>query len=212
MLSLIAQTGWDTFLASIKYPPGSMFAILAVSITMTIISTILNRVLTNPKQLKEKQAVIKAHKDRRKEIEELKEERPKKYKKELTKWERMDKPIQTMQQKMGLQRMKPMCFTIVPYMMIFPIIGGFFDGPVAIPPMNPYDIPLIGQFIWGIYKHPETGVVIIPKEWGMIGYMGWYILCSMTANTIISRLAGTQQAGGGLGQMFDQAKYDSYKK
>jgi len=211
MLSLIAQTGWDAFLASIKYPPGSMFAILALSLTTTIISTILTRLLTNPKQLKEKQAVIKAHKDRRKEIEELKEERPKKYKKELGKWERMDKPIQTMEQKMGLQRMKPMCFTFIPYILIFPLIGGFFDGPVAIPPMNPYDIPLIGQMMWGILRHPETGVIIIPASWGMIGYMAWYVLCSFTANMIIGRLAGTQQSGGGLGQMFDQAKYDSYK-
>jgi uncharacterized membrane protein (DUF106 family) len=211
MLSLIAQTGWDTFLASIKYPPGSMFAILAISITMTIISTILTRLSTNPKQLKEKQAVIKAHQDRRKEIEELKDERPKKYKKELTKWERMDKPIQTMKSKMGLQRMKPMLFTCIPYMIIFPIIGGFFNGPVAIPPMNPYDIPLIGQMMHGILRHPITGDIIIPASVGMIGYMAWYVLCSFTSNMIISRLAGTQQAGGGLGQMFDQAKYDSYK-
>ena len=167
--------------------------------------------MTNPKQLKEKQAVIKAHKERRKEIEELKEERPKKYKKELTKWERMDKPIQTMQQKMGLQRMKPMLFTCIPYMVIFPLIAQFFPGPVAIPPMNPSIIPFLSDMMAGILRHPETGVVIIPKGWGMIGYMAWYVLCSFTANMIIGRLAGTQQSGGGLGQMFDQAKYDSYK-
>ena len=209
MLSLIFQTGWESFLALIKYPPGSMFAILALSLTITTISTILTRLLTNPKQLKEKQAVIKAHKERRKEIEEMKEERPKKFKKELQKWERMDKPIQTMQQKMGLQRMKPMCFTFIPYLMIFPLIGGFFNGPVAIPPMNPSSIPFLSDMMAGILT--IDGIVIIPKGWGMIGYMAWYVLCSFTCNMIIGRLAGTQQSGGGLGQMFDQAKYDSYK-
>jgi uncharacterized membrane protein (DUF106 family) len=201
-------TGWENFLKLISYPPGSTIFIFLLSLATTVLSTLLTRWLSDPKQLQEKQNIIKEHQSRRNEIEDLKEENPKKYKKELAKWERMDKPIQAMQQKMGLQRMKPMLFTCIPYMIIFPIIAGFFrsatgNSPVAIPPMNPWDIPLLGGMM-----HASTE--LIPIQAGLINYTTWYILCSFTCNTIIGRLAGTYQ-GGGFGQMFDQAKYDSYK-
>jgi len=208
MLNLLAQTGWDTFIQLISYPPGSMVFVFLLSLATTGLSTLLTKLLTDPKKLQEKQNIIKEHQNRRKEIEQLQETNPKKYKKELAKWERMDKPVQAMQQKMGLQRMKPMCFTFIPYMIIFPIIAGFFrsatgNAPVAIPPMNPYDIPLIGGMM-----HASTE--LIPVSAGWINYTTWYILCSFTCNVIIGRLAGTYQ-GAGFGQMFDQAKYDSYK-
>jgi len=126
MLNLLAQTGWDTFIQLISYPPGSMIFIFLLSIATTLLSTLLTKLLTDPKKLQEKQNIIKEHQNRRKEIEELQETNPKKYKKELAKWERMDKPVQAMQQKMGLQRMKPMCITFVPYMILFPIIAGLY--------------------------------------------------------------------------------------
>ena len=98
-------------------------------------------------------------------LKDMKEENPKKYKKELAKWERMDKPVQAMQQKMGLQRMKPMLFTCIPYMIIFPIIAGFFRGttgnaPVALPPMNPFDIPLLGGMM-----HASTELIPVSYGW-----------------------------------------------
>ena len=131
----------------------------------------------------------------------------------------MDKPIQQMQQKMSLERLKPSCATIIPIMVIFGIIRGYFgNGPVAIPPMNPWDIPQLGSMMWGTIAmkgvNGETIGYVIPKEWGMINFTAFYFLCSFTFNTIIQKLAGTSTGSAGMGgfdQMFERAKYDSYK-
>ncbi|MHA1728334.1 MAG: EMC3/TMCO1 family protein [Promethearchaeota archaeon] len=205
MLLIIAQTSWELFLELLKYPPGSMIFILLLSVFTTMLSTILTKLLTNTGELKKKQNIIKEHKKKRDQIEkELKEQNPKKYNKELIKWNRQDKAMKKMEQKLSMQRMKPTCFMFIPMMLMFPLIGGFFGtGPVAIPAMNPFDVPLLGGFISGYTDS-------IPVNWGMINYISWYMLCSFTSNMIIGRLAGTYM-GGGFGQMFEKARLDAYK-
>ena len=184
------------------YPPGSMFFILLLSIGVALISALLTKWLTNPKELAAKQQKIKEHQDRKKEIEKLKDTNPKKYIKEMTKWKRQDAAIQKMQQKMSLQRLKPTCVTFVPMLIIFYVLRGFYGtGPVAIPPMNPWNLPMVGKMMWGFVPGK------IGPEMGMINFTTWYFLCSFATNTIIQKLMGLAQPGGGFGNMFDQSQF-----
>lgn len=216
MLILFINSAWDNFLALIKQPPGSTIFILFLSLGISLFSTGLNRLLIDPKRSLEKQEKIKEHKERKKEIEKLKEENPKKYEKELEKWQRQDKPIQEMQKKMSLERLKPSCVTFLPMIIFFYALRGFYSMqglekvimlPVAIPPMNPWDLPMIGSMMWGYIEGS------IPPSLGMINFTAWYFLCSFTCSTIIQKLLGMQApGGGGFGDLFDQSRYDSYKK
>ncbi|MCP4763941.1 MAG: DUF106 domain-containing protein [archaeon] len=207
MLYIIAQNFQEIFVEWISYPPGSMFLIMGLSIFSALLSTILTKLFVDPKRLTEKQEKIKEHKKRRKEIEKMKDVNPKKYNKEVTKWERQDKSIQAMSNKMSLERMKPSCISMIPMLLIFQLVREFFGtAPVAIPAMNAWDVYWLGQQMWGFTS-------TIPNSAGMINYTAWYFLCSFTFSTIIQRLSGTYTGGsmGGLGDMFDQSQYDQYK-
>jgi uncharacterized membrane protein (DUF106 family) len=199
------QTAWDSFVRWIAYPPGSMFLILAVSLGVTIMSIGLTRLLIDPKKLKEKQERVSEHQKEKKEIEKLKEINPKKYQKEMLKWERQDKAVQKMNQKMSLERLKPTCITFIPMLVMFWLIRNFYGNlPVAIPPMNANDVPYIGAMMAAA---AET--IGITFETGMINFTAWYFLTSFGMNTLIQKLLGMTPAGGagGFGQLFDQSKY-----
>ncbi|MBD3351682.1 MAG: DUF106 domain-containing protein [Candidatus Lokiarchaeota archaeon] len=211
MLNLILGTEWENFLTVIQRPPGSTIFVIFLSIGIGMFTVGLQKLLSNPKRLLEKQKQIKDHQAKRKEIEELQEKNPKRYQKELSKWERRDPFIQKMQQKMSLSRLKPTCITFLPMIIFFTALRGFYtyNGvplPVAIPPMNANDVFYIGNMMAGYIDG-----VFGPAK-GMINFTAWYFLNSFTFSTTMQKLFGLQTvSGGGLGDMFDQSKYDTYK-
>jgi uncharacterized membrane protein (DUF106 family) len=80
---------------------------------------------------------------------------------------------------------------------IFSIISPLFaGGPVAISPMNPEIIPFIGT------------IIIFPGRAPWISFTAWYMLCSLSLNSIIPRLlkTTTQTTGGGISQMMSGQK------
>lgn len=209
MLMIIALT-WDGILEILSHPPGSTIFIMVVSVFIALFTAGLNKLLVDPKSMKEKQLKIKSHQKKREEIEKLKDVNPKKFQKEVTKWERQDKPIQKMQQSMSMARLKPTCVSFLPMIIFFYVIRNFYTinkiaTPVAIPPMNPYDIPQLGKMMWGLVEGKIT------EEYGMINFTSWYFLCSMTFNSFVQRIMGLNQPGGALGGMMDQNKYKQYK-
>ena len=209
---MLVQTAWDAFVQWIHYPPGSMFFIMLISLGVTAMSIGLTRLLIDPKKLKEKQERVSEHQKEKKEIEKLKDTNPKKYEKEMIKWQRQDKAVQKMNQKMSLERLKPTCLTFIPMLVMFWLIRGFYgNGPVAIPPMNANDLPMIGDMMAAAYNELGNivGVSVITKLTGMINFTAWYFLCSFGMNTLIQKLLGMTPAGGagGFGQMFDQSRY-----
>lgn len=210
MISLVFSSGWEYFLEVISRPPGSTVFIVCLAAGIGLFTTGLNLLLSDPKRLKQKQEMIQEHKGKRDEIEKLQETKPKKYEKELAKWERQDQAIQKMQQSMSLQRLKPTCITFLPMIIFFTVIRGFYTAngnqlPVAIPPMNPWDIPQLGSMMWGI---SDT----VGKKMGMINFTAWYFLCSFTFSTLFQKIFGIRTSqSGGFGEMFQSSKYDKYK-
>ena len=205
---------WAEFVEWLRYPPGAMFFIIFISLTVTLISIGLNKLLLDPKALLVKQQRIKDHQAERKKLEEMEETSPKKYAKEIVKWERRDKSVQKMQQKMSLERLKPTCITFVPMILIFTVIRRFFgvssaaNPPIALPPMNPTTIPL--KFLTNMMSGTNS---LIPIEIGWINYTAFYFMCSFTISMILQRLFKmVPVSGGGMGNIFEQSKMDAYRK
>ncbi|MHA1341783.1 MAG: EMC3/TMCO1 family protein [Promethearchaeota archaeon] len=209
--AMAQSNGWEHFLQVVQRPPGATVFILFLSLVIGLITAGLNRLLLDPKRMQQKQREIMAHQKERKEIDKYKETNPKKYHKMLEKWERKDKAIQKMQQKMSLERLKPTCITFLPMFIFFFLLRNFYtyNGiplPVAITPMNANDVPWLGNIIAGYIDG------VFGPEQGMINFTTWYFLCSFTFSTIIQKLMKiTPVSGGGLGDIFNQSKYQSYK-
>ncbi len=210
MLILIFQSSWwDGFLLSVKYPPGSLWFILVISIFVSFLSTALNKLLIDQAALEEKQKVIKEHMTKKKYLSELAEKDPKRYAKEYRAWKKVDPSINKMQQKMSLERLKPMCVTFLPIILFFTLLRNFYsvDGvftPVAKPPMNPWDLFYVGPMMHASFK---STIRDIPVSEGWINFTAYYFLCSLAMSTFIQKIMGVQrpdQAGGGMGSMFDQ--------
>ncbi len=184
MLGMVMQ-GTD-FIAWITQPPGATIFVFLLSVIVSTVSSIVSRLLTDPVELTRKQAIIKEHQPKKKELEKLEKENPRRYAKEMNQWKRRDKAVQKMQQKMALARFKPQCITIIPMMIIFALLNGIYNPSgmmlaVALPAMNPARIPFLGDYV---------GAVILG---GWINFFTWYFLCSFGVNAVIQRLFGVAQ-------------------
>jgi uncharacterized membrane protein (DUF106 family) len=220
---VIIMVTWAEFLLWLKYPPGAMFFIIFISLCTTMVSIGLNKLLLDPKAMLVKQQRIKDHQAERKQLEALEKENPKKFAKEIVKWERRDKSIQKMQQRMSLERLKPTCITFVPMIVIFTLIRRFFNvvsgkngqPPIALPPMNPGTIPI--NFL-NTYMMASTWVDPLTKlqtfgDLGWINYTTFYFMCSFTISMILQRLFKmVPVSGGGVSNIFDQSKMDAYRQ
>jgi len=215
---ILMFTDQNPFLEAIKYPPGSMIFILLLSTLVACISTGLTKLLVDTKELNRKQLIIKKHQEEKGQVIKLAEIDPRRYRKARKRWERKDIMLKQTQQRMALQRLKPTCVTFLPMIIIFSILNTtVFAGraPVAIPPMNANDLPLLAGIIsastndkaleWTILFYGEKRVIQIQHGW--ISFTAWYFICSLGINTMLQRLLKIQtQASGGMEQMFKGQK------
>ncbi len=179
---------------------GAFFFVLFLSFSIALGSALLSKKLIDTSELERKQKQIKTHEEEKVKIIELAQVDPGRYRKARKRWERKDAVVKKTQQKMGLQRMKPTCITMLPIMIIFFAIAPAFGGtPVAKASMNPYYVPLLGSMI--------TNNRIAP--W--ITYQAWYMICSMSFQPLFQRAfkIQTQTTGGGFSQMFSSQKAKS---
>jgi len=193
MLFLIYQD----IVTFITTPPLSMIFVFLMGLTTTLISQGLTKWLVDTDEIERKQRQIKAHEEEKEKIIKLAEIDINRYMKQRKRWERKEAVLKKSQQSISMQRMKPTCITFIPMIMIFGIISPLFaGGPVAISPMNPEIIPLIGT------------IIIFPGRAPWIAFTGWYMLCSLGLNSIIPRLlkTTTQTTGGGISQMMSGQK------
>ena len=195
-----------TFVQLMTTPPGSMIFVILMGLTTTLISQLLTRWLVDTEEVERKQKQIRAHEEEKEKIIKLAEIDINRYRKQRKRWERKDMVLKKSQQSISMQRMKPMCVTLVPMMIIFGIVGQLFNVaegtlPVAMSPMNPAIIPILGDMIMATATSAVTGT-----SW--ISFTGWYMLCSFGFNSIIPRLfkTTTQTTGGGFSQMMSGQK------
>ncbi len=177
--------GFD-FVVWMTSPPGSTIFILLLAVILSTGTSLLTRLLTDPVETARKQAIIKEHQTQKKELEKMEKENPNKYAKELIRWKRREKAVQKMQQNMSMSRLKPTCITFLPMMIIFFLLNGIYSPggkaiAVALPPMNPSIIPMLGGYVGAI----DLG--------GWINFFTWYFLCSFGIGSVIQRLFGVAQ-------------------
>lgn len=144
--------------------PFSTIFIFLLALTISLLTSLANRLLTNPKQLKAW----------RKEIAEWNSELRKAQregdKKRIEKLMKKQQYILQIQAKMSWQSMKVMLLFLVPLLIMWQILGGFYSTrPVAY-------FPGVGASI---------GIPLFSNS-----LVWWYMLCSFLFGTIFSHLFG----------------------
>ena len=186
-----------TFLDVIKNPPGSMIFVMLMGLTVTLISQGLTKWLVDTEEVERKQKQIRAHEEEKEKIIKLADIDMNRYIKQRKRWERKDVVLKKSQQSISMARMKPMCITFIPMILIFSVINPAFGGAsVACSPMNPALIPFLGP------------TIVAPGNAPWISFTAWYMLCSLGFNSVIPRLlkTTTQTTGGGISQMMSGQK------
>ncbi len=142
--------------------PESTYLILAIALTLSLTTNILNRLLVDVERMKEVMAEVAAW---RKEFDKARKSGDKQLLDKVTK---KQKPIMQLQSKMMWDRMKVSFIYLGPFWIIFYILNTFFRGNIVA--LSPFTIPpLLGE---------------------ELHFISWYILCSFAMSLPISRLLG----------------------
>lgn len=150
--------------------PFSTIFILLLAATVSLLTSLANRLLTNPEKSK---AWRKEIADWNTKLREAKREKDKKRTEKLMK---KQQHILQLQSKMMWQSMKVMVLFIVPLFLIWQFLGGFYtsaEGPVS------------------VAYFPGIGPIIsLPLLGNIVSLFWWYMLCSFLFGTLFSHLFG----------------------
>jgi len=144
--------------------PVSTLFLFLLGALISLLTSLTNRLLTNPEKSK---AWRKEISEWNNELREAKREDDKKH---LEKVMKKQKQILQLQSKMSMQSMKVTLIFLVPLLIIWQVLGGFFVGR---------DIAYL----------PGIGA-ILPIPIFNTSLIWWYLLCSMMFGTISSHLLG----------------------
>ncbi|MHA1984180.1 MAG: EMC3/TMCO1 family protein [Candidatus Hodarchaeales archaeon] len=168
-----------------KSPPYSTIFVIMVSLGVSTFSTLLSRRLMDVDKLKR-------YTRETKEYNSLKMKGLKSQDRRLLKKIEDNKPrADKMQKELFSMRMKPMMYTIIPLMLVFVLMNGYFganDSIVAIIPYNLWD-----TFVIIPIKHTglnQDALALIPSGFFVPNYIGWYFFTSITFGSVIQKLAG----------------------
>jgi len=116
--------------------PAATIFVLLLSAFLTFLTSLANRLLTNPEQLKAWRKEIKDWTDTFKEAQRSKDA------KKLAKVEKQKNRIMKLQQKMSWQSMKVSLLFFVPFLIMWQMLISIYRGPVAfLPGFGP--LPLV---------------------------------------------------------------------
>jgi uncharacterized membrane protein (DUF106 family) len=151
-----------------KDVPYSTIFMLALALAISLLTTLVNRLLTNPEKAKMW----------RKEVsdwnKELREAQRAKDKKTVDKLMRKQKYIMGLQSKMMWQSMKVSLLFIVPLFLMWSFLGGIYSSPQG---------PIALAYLPGIGPMLPLPIFNYSLIW-------WYLLCSMLFGTVFSHAFG----------------------
>ncbi|MCF2137463.1 MAG: TMCO1/EMC3 family protein [Candidatus Thorarchaeota archaeon] len=174
-----ALTDWFTLY--FKDPPMSAILIMAVSVGITFISNLAMLKFSDVRRLKRYQAEIKAYQELSKKANEAGNE------KLLRKVKRRKPYIDRIQKEMMTARCKPYMFFIIPFMLIFSFLNGFYIGAGGTPiivAVIPFHIEKLIPFLIGWVGTPVAG------GFGMY-FFGFYMLVGLGLGQMLQRVMGT---------------------
>jgi uncharacterized membrane protein (DUF106 family) len=168
-----------------NYPPYSALFIMFVSLFVSTLSNLAMRRFTDMRRLNRYQAEIKQFQEMEKEAKRTQNE------KLMKKVKRRKAYIDRIQREQMTTRCKPSLIFLIPFMLIFQILRGFYTWPVdqgggdMIVAVLPFNIQKVLPFLQGMIG---TSTV---AGFGMT-YWGFYFLVGLGMSSILQRIMGTQ--------------------
>ncbi len=184
-------------------PPLSAVVVLLVSVTISLVSNLVNRHFIDYNRLKRAREEIKKWQDMKRQAKE--ETDPRMKRKLDLKVRRRERYIMKLQGEVSKQSFLPMMVTFIPFVLVYTIMNGVFvdpgitfppsaiPGPVIWSPLNFAQLlgPLGLGFGWQYGQWPG-----VPLGGMGLLYIYWYIICSFTMNMIIQKFLGTSMQTG----------------
>jgi uncharacterized membrane protein (DUF106 family) len=166
---------------AISVPPWSALAILLISMGMSTLTAFITRKVTDQAKLRRYRQEISDWRKMSVEAQKTKDE------KMALEAKRRSKIIQRMQQEVAKQSFKPMLVYIIPFIVIWAILGGFYGGRIVA--LLPYDLGLVPV------AGPMVGSLINKSVFGL-GLFGWYLFCNFSFGMMINRIFGVRLSTG----------------
>ncbi len=171
------------FTETFKEPPMSAILITAVSITITIISNLAMKRFADIRQLKRYQAEIKEYQEMSRKAEQSQNE------KLLRKIRRRKAYIDRIQKEMMTARCRPTLFFIIPFMLIFYMLSGYYTDTSTTPStfkvvaVLPFNIQKVFPFLINFIGVPYDG------GFGLY-FFPFYLLVGLGLGQIIQKMQG----------------------
>ena len=166
-----------------RFPPYSTICVILVSLGVSTFSTVLSRRLMDVDKLKRYTRETKEYNSMK--MKALRSQDRRLLKKIEDNKSRFDK----MQKELLSMRMKPMLYTIIPLMVVFFLMNGFFGAQNNMVAIIPFNLPDVLVFIPIAHTHPQN-FPLVPTNFFIPNYIGWYFLTSITFGSLIQKLAG----------------------
>ncbi len=168
--------------------PTSAWVIAVTAVLIAILSTFITRLVTDVDALKESMQKVNEWNKRKKQAMSTAD------KKLWLSVKRDEERIKKMQSSMMFKRMKPMLFTIIPFLLIFTVMRNAF--PVgdaghyyAWLPFNLGEFPWIGSASW-LGQESFEGRIFSKSSFTI-----WYFISAFAFGSVISRIFGVTPSG-----------------
>jgi uncharacterized membrane protein (DUF106 family) len=164
-----------------RYPPYSALFIMLVSVSISTTSNLAMKKFSDMRRLQRYQTEIKQFREMEKEAQKTQNE------KLMRKVKRRKAYIDKIQRDQLGARCKPSLIFMIPFMLIFSVLRGFYSGAEGdlIVAVLPFDAHQLLPFIDGMLGTPVAG------GFGMT-YWGFYFLVGLGLSSILQRIMGTQ--------------------
>ncbi len=176
------MTWFGTIFAGVNEPPWSAIFIMLVSVFVSTLSNLAMKKFSDIRRLNRHQAEIKQYQEMEKEARRTQNE------KLLKKVKRRKAYIDRIQREQMSQRCKPSLIFLIPFMLIFTVLRGFYTnsaGKDMIVAVLPFNIQKVLPFLQGMIG---TGTA---AGFGMT-FWGFYFLVGLGLSSILQRIMGTQ--------------------
>jgi uncharacterized membrane protein (DUF106 family) len=162
-------------------PPFSALFIMLISVVVSTMSNLAMRRFSDMRRLQRQQLEIKQYQEMEKEAKRTQNE------KLLKKVKRRKAYIDRIQREQLSSRCKPSLIFLIPFMVIFQVLRGFFtiDGTEQIVAVIPFNLQKVLPFLVGMGgRATEVG-------FGLTYYI-FYFIVGLGLSSILQRIMGTQ--------------------
>ncbi|MHA2059555.1 MAG: EMC3/TMCO1 family protein [Candidatus Ranarchaeia archaeon] len=173
---------FSVLLAPVSQPPNSAVFIMALSLSLNLVTQLLNRLLIDQDRRKRSQLEIQKHQTL---VQKAKKTGSKKLQLRV---QRRQKYIQKLQSNMARSQFRPMLYYLVPFFIFFQILNGVYN-PGGIPTIVAYFPFNIEIFIPSFFRL-GFGEYVTGFGFGMY-FIWWYMIVGFSLSAFMGKIFGT---------------------